>query len=207
MNRYEGDKDRKVLSQFYIGNMDKSLLQVKDNVHPKWFDKKLTEVLKILKHRYFFKRFSINRITEFLNKIEMDVLGKNKILFFEKNKVYVVISGSIQMKNHSKCTELPETLAKIGEGDILNFLQDTSVTFNAIETWFIAQVETEVAIFDKDYFTKVWNQDLMTHDLLLKRSVLQSHPLFSDLSELTVMSLVSEILQTRVFQMGEQIMP
>jgi hypothetical protein len=35
-------------------------------------------------------------------------------------------------------------------------------TFNSIETLFIAQVETEVAIFDKSYFAKVWNEDLMT---------------------------------------------
>ena len=82
-------------------------------MHPKWYDKKLTEVLKILKSLYFFKRFSIGRITEFLHTMKLDVLGKNKILFFEPNKVYIVVSGSILMKNHSKSTELPETLAKM----------------------------------------------------------------------------------------------
>ena len=34
----------------------------------------------------------------------------------------------------------------------------------------------------------------MTHELLLRKSVLMAHPLFADLSELTIMSLVSEIL-------------
>lgn len=41
------------------------------------------------------------------------------------------------MKNHERKTELPETLAKFGEGDILNFLNDTE-TFNSYQTWFLA---------------------------------------------------------------------
>jgi|TARA_B110000285_G_scaffold234286_1_gene310687 hypothetical protein len=97
-------------------------------------------------------------------------------------------------------------LAKFGEGDILNYLQDQSQIFNSIETWFVAQVETEVAIFDYDYFHAVWNQDLMTESLLLARSVLQSHPLFSTLSELTIMSLVSEIFQVKIFQKDDVIL-
>ena len=34
------------------------------------------------------------------------------------------------MKNHELNTNLPETLAKFGEGDILNFLNDTEA-FNS----------------------------------------------------------------------------
>lgn len=81
--------------------------------------------------------------------MHLQLIEAKKILFFEKDKVYVIISGSILMKNHESNTNLPQTLAKFGEGDILNFLQDNSKTFNSIETWFIAQVETEIAIFDK----------------------------------------------------------
>ena len=80
-------------------------------------------------------------------------------------------------------------------------------TFNSIETWFIAQIESEVAIFDKDYFQKVWNTDIMTQNLLVKRSIIKSHPLFCCLSVLTIMSLVSEIFQTRTFKQGDTIMP
>jgi len=89
----------------------------------------------------------------------------------------------------------------------LNFLQDQSEIFNSIETWFVAQVETEVAIFDYEYFNNVWNTDLMTEKLLLKRSIIQSHPLFSSLSELTIMSLVSEIFQYKTFNLADVILP
>lgn len=114
--RYDDDKDRKVLAPYYIAfdDTDRSQLHIRENIHPKWLDKKLTEVLKILKRLYFFKRFSLPRIREFLNTIHLDVIKKRKILFFEKNKVYVIISGSILMKNHEAKTELPDTLAKFG---------------------------------------------------------------------------------------------
>ena len=74
------------------------------------------------------------------------------MLFFEKDKVYVIISGNILMKNHEDNTQLPITYAKYGEGDILNFLQEGSQLFNSLETWFCSQVESEVAVFDKSFF-------------------------------------------------------
>lgn len=64
------------------------------------------------------------------------------------------------MKNHGVSADRPETLAKFGEGMILNFQQDRMEAFNSIETWFVAQVESEVAIFDKDYFHRAWNEDI-----------------------------------------------
>lgn len=64
-------------------------------------------------------------------------------------------------------------MAKFGQGMILNFQQENE-KFDSIDTWFVAQVETEIAIFDKKYFTKVWNEDIMTQQLLLKRSLIQA---------------------------------
>lgn len=141
-----------------------------------------------------------------MDKIDLEVIRKHEIIFFKKSKVYVIISGSILMKNHEKETEMPDTLAKFGEGDILNFMQEKSTIFNSIETWFVAQVETEVAIFDKTYFQQVWNMDLMTEKLLLKRSIIQSHYLFAHLSDLTIMTLVSELFQQKEFYNKEIIM-
>jgi hypothetical protein len=163
LDRYEEDKDRRVLAQYYIGvdpdhpEKQNGVYKDKDNVHPKWIDRKMTKVIEALRTRYFFKRFSLPRIREMIDEIHIEVIGKKEILFFEGKKVYVLVSGSIVMKNHEKQTEIPETLAKFGEGDILNYLQDQSQIFNSIETWFVAQVETEVAIFDYDYFHAVWN--------------------------------------------------
>lgn len=51
----------------------------------------------------------------------LEIIEKNRLLFLERNNVYVIVSGSILMKNHEKLTDTPETFAKFGCGDILNF--------------------------------------------------------------------------------------
>ena len=92
-----------------------------------------------------------------LEVMDIQLVNSNDILFFEPDKVYVLISGNIVMKNHDGKIELPLTCAKFGEGDILNFMQDSSDLFNSLETWFFAQIETEVCVFDKKYFQNVWD--------------------------------------------------
>ena len=59
------------------------------------------------------------------------------------------------MKNHDRNLLLPQTYAKFGEGDILNFHQEASEVFYSIETWFYCQVETEIAVFDLNYFEEI----------------------------------------------------
>ena len=54
--------------------------------------------------------------------MDIQLVNSNDILFFEPDKVYVIISGNIVMKNHDAKIELPLTCAKFGEGDILNFM-------------------------------------------------------------------------------------
>ena len=54
--------------------------------------------------------------------MDLRVIKRKELLFFEKHKVYVIVSGNILMKNHEDNMLCPETLAKFRAGDILNFL-------------------------------------------------------------------------------------
>ena len=89
-----------------------------------------------------------------IEEMELTLIKKKAILFFEPDKVYVIVSGNILMKNHEDNMLLPTTCAKFRSGDVLNFLQDDSELFNSLQTWFYGQVESEVAIFKKSYFKK-----------------------------------------------------
>ena len=53
--------------------------------------------------------------------MKLKLYPRQSLLFFEPNEVYVVVSGSILMKNHERNIMLPQTMSKFGEGDILNF--------------------------------------------------------------------------------------
>lgn len=54
----------------------------------------------LLSRTSFFKRFSFPRIRELMDKMTLRVFEKDSILFFEPDKVYVIVSGSVQMKCH-----------------------------------------------------------------------------------------------------------
>lgn len=69
-------------------------------------------------------------------RMDLKMQAKNTLLFFEPKRVYVIVSGSILMKNHERNIMLPQTAAKFGEGDILNFHQEGSEIFFSVETWF-----------------------------------------------------------------------
>ena len=125
--------------------------------------------------------------------MELTLVKKKAILFFEPDKVYVIVSGNILMKNHEHNMLLPTTCAKFRSGDVLNFLQSDSELFNSLQTWFYGQVESEVAVFSKTYFKKLWAEDVMKKELMLWSSQVKAWPLFQKLSNLTVMMLVSEI--------------
>ena len=78
------------------------------------------------------------------------------------------------MKNHENNTLLPDTFAKYSQGDILNFKQEKNVQYNSWESWFIAQVQTEVAVFDNNYFNLLWNDFIINENKFLMKSLMQS---------------------------------
>jgi len=97
-----------------------------------------------------------------LEKMDLLLLKTNDLLFLEKGKVYVIVSGYMLMKNHENCIWLPASCAKFGEGDILNFNQNKIPMFRTLESWLFAQVETEIAVFDRQYFEQLWEEEIMT---------------------------------------------
>ena len=74
-----------------------------------------------------------------MNEMNLELIPKGKLIFFDNDKVYVVVGGSIYMKCHQQKPDLPITYAKFNYGSVLNFMQDETV-FNSLETWFVAQV-------------------------------------------------------------------
>jgi len=65
------------------------------------------------------------------------------------------------MKSHKYNYELPKTMASYRFGSILNILHNETVC-KSLETWFIAQVYSEVAVIDKSYFQKLLQEDILS---------------------------------------------
>jgi hypothetical protein len=71
-----------------------------------------------------------------MNHMELTLVPTNEVIFFLKDKVYVVVSGLIMMQNHQQNPVSPINFARFTQGDIMNFLQEKSEVFNSPETWF-----------------------------------------------------------------------
>ena len=71
-----------------------------------------------------------------MDQMDLLLLPANKLIFFERDKVYVLVSGSILMQCHQEKSDVANTFGKYKPGDILNFMQDHSDLFNSHETWF-----------------------------------------------------------------------
>ena len=125
-------KKRIILRNAYIDLLDKANVYLGDNKNKKWLDKKVPQVINTLRILPFFKRFSLKRIVEMIEEMELTLIKEKAILFFEPDKVYVIVSGNILMKNHEDNMLLPTTCAKFRSGDVLNFLQDDSDLFNSL---------------------------------------------------------------------------
>jgi hypothetical protein len=128
-----------------------------------------------------------------MNEMNLEIISKGKLIFFESDKVYVIVGGSIFMKCHQKKPDLPITYAQFNYGSVLNFMQDETI-FNSFETWFVAQVQTEVAVFKKSYFELLWREDIMTEELKLRCKQLKCYKLFENLSDLVLISIISEYI-------------
>jgi tetratricopeptide (TPR) repeat protein len=109
LEQYEADNvDRRKLIQYSIEGLDDMNRYIAiDNKDKKWLDKDKATVLRRLRSLSFFSRFSLDRQREILYKMNLKMQPKNTLLFFEANHVYVIVSGSILMKNHERNIMLP----------------------------------------------------------------------------------------------------
>ena len=71
LDLFEEKRDRRVLSQHYLKLIDKNVVYIGENTHPKWLDKKMPEIIKTLRSKSFFKRFELPRICEMLEIMDI----------------------------------------------------------------------------------------------------------------------------------------
>ena len=77
-----------------------------NNKNPKWLYKNVSKVIRTIRVRSLFKRFSLPRICEMLNEMDLNLILEQDILFFEQDKVFFLVSGSRAHTNHCACLQL-----------------------------------------------------------------------------------------------------
>ncbi len=121
-----------------------------------WRSDKVEHIIKSLKNRSFFCRFSQSHIRHFLKYMKFRKYNKGDILFLE-TEIMILLDGMVFMKGHTDEVVSPKMLAKYQQGDIIGCKSIDNGVSNKVETWCIANVPTEVAIFDPKDFDFIWS--------------------------------------------------
>jgi hypothetical protein len=87
----------------------------------------------------------------FMQFMRFKRFSKGDLLFVEK-EVMILLDGLVFMKSHTENVVPPIMQAKYQQGDIIGCARVDGGTSNKVDTWCIAQVPTEVAIFDPQDF-------------------------------------------------------
>ncbi len=82
--------------------------------------------------------------------------NKGEILFVE-NETMVLLDGMVFMKGHTEDVIQPKILAKYQQGDIIGYKPIDNGVSNKNETWCIANVPTECAVFNPKDFEFIWH--------------------------------------------------
>lgn len=112
LEKFSEQQDKLLLSNYYLETAVNYFGETKPG--SKWIPKKINEVLEVLSNLSFFKRFPRNRLREIMEELDLKIIASKKLIFFEPNKVYVVVSGSLQMQGHQANPLSPVTYANFG---------------------------------------------------------------------------------------------
>lgn len=77
-----------------------------------WVTDKVEHVIKCLKDRSFFRRFSQSHILHFLKFMKVRKYAKGEILFVE-TEIMILLDGLVFMKGHTDDVMAPKMLAKL----------------------------------------------------------------------------------------------
>ena len=165
-----------------------------------WNSDKIELIIRALKNRSFFVRFSQSHIRHFLKFMRVKKYTKGEILFVE-TEIMVLLDGMVFMKGHSDDVLQPKMLAKYQQGDIIGCKAIDNGISNKVESWCIANVPTEVAIFDPKDFDFIWSHHKESKTETLVK-ILKTHPLFALLCDQTTYLLAYELIKVRRFKVG-----
>jgi hypothetical protein len=114
----------------------------------------------ILATKYFFRRFSKKQLVEYLKYGMLTSYLQGDVIFL-KNRIGVVVSGSVFVKNHpGHALSQPRILFKATEGHVIGFEEGENcggLTTDPL-SWMVSHgKQTEIMWFDKEDFMTLWN--------------------------------------------------
>lgn len=121
-----------------------------------WVPSRRELAITILRTKSFFKRFNATQIDNFLNHMHPEKYDADSLLF-TGGRVCIVLSGAVELRQHSFDQRLSKLLGKYACGDIIGLHSiDNGITSHP-EVWCMCTSEVEVAWVSLESIQKLWS--------------------------------------------------
>ena len=81
-----------------------------------------------------------------------DIVDKNSIIFINKNKVAVIVSGFILVKSYKENIYWPKEISLLRPGNIIGFNEIDNSRAQKYDNWFESMTIVELLYFDVNFF-------------------------------------------------------
>jgi len=92
----------------------------------------------------------------FLGYIQVEKFKAGDVIYLRKGIVYVIISGSVFLKDHSAHFLSPKVISHLREGDIIGYDTIDNNIYRQVENWLICHSNVEVWTIKKPDFENIW---------------------------------------------------
>ncbi|KAL4495636.1 hypothetical protein ABPG72_014105 [Tetrahymena utriculariae] len=162
------------------------------------------ELLQKLQNLSFFKRFAVQLLKKSLPYLEHKLLEKEKLINPPDDEIYIIISGCVQVFDHSKNYEKPDIVSYYTEGDIIGCDQLENDLCKKPNVWLISQTPIEYIKMNKNMFFDLWKGQYSLEGEKIT-SLLRNCPMFKGISEISMLKLSYELVSMEEFKLNDVI--
>ena len=166
-----------------------------------WNMHKKDQFIETLQSLAFFKRFPSQILLDAMVHCKFEILKKDSIIFYTpetEEKVYVIVKGSITVKDHSLNIEVPRTATQMQPGDVINPGQTDGDLLGSFHFWFRCATDVECISMSRQSYENFWfaqsSFGLDTTCIIFKKM-----NLFQKVSEMTVSKIVYDLMTTEIY--------
>ena len=201
---------RKLNSLVECNNYYQSLVELLDNkmsiyigASPNDWDEQAKTLVSWMQSRTdipFFRRFKSKQLKSLChNKIKkVEAMG---IYLLQPGTSYVVLKGSLRIRDHSTNYTLPTSIWKVQAGHYINYSSHKDF-YEGMQYWMIAEVSSYLLEVPADMFTAL-ARELRTNKEVVNMHLLHSFPIFKDIFLETLEALVLESMKIKKCHKGQ----
>lgn len=138
---------------------------------------------------------------EALKYCKLETFKKDQIIFYTQTShenVYLIVKGSVTVKDHSLNIEVPRTAIQLQPGDVINPGDLDGGLLKSFHFWFRCNSDLEVVSMSRKSFENFWFAQT-SFGLDTKAMIFKQMRLFKRVSDMTVYKVIYDLMELLTF--------